>query len=74
MRTIIALIAIMLSFPAHTEEPRPDRKDYAIEAIQRQRNDALTREAMCYADLSPEIDRLKARVAELEKAAANKKE
>ncbi len=75
MRSIAACCLVLIAGVTYADEqPRPDRKDYAIEAIERQRNEALNREAMCRADLMPEIDRLRARVAELEKAVGEKKE
>lgn len=70
---IAAACCLVLTFGcAYAQEQKPDRKDYAIEAMERQRNEAMNREVVCRADLMPEIDRLKARVAELEKQLAEK--
>lgn len=43
----------------------PDRKDYAIEAIQQQRNDANNREVLCRAEAGPALDALRAEVEKL---------
>lgn len=66
MRTsIIIAMACMTGIAVAQQAAPPDRKDYAIEAIQQQRNDANNREVLCRAEAGPALDALRAEVEKL---------
>lgn len=70
-RTILGIlfaIALTGALSAQT----PDKKDYVIQAIEAQRNDALTREAICRGETGPLIDDLRRQIEELKKQLAEK--
>lgn len=65
MRTSIIVAAACMTGIAVGAASVPDRKDYAIEAIQQQRNDANNREVLCRAEAGPALDALRAEVEKL---------
>jgi hypothetical protein len=54
--------------------PPKDRKDYLLEALESQRNDGLSKLAICYADANDQIQRLNTQLqkAQADLAAAKK--
>jgi hypothetical protein len=74
-RIILSIVLSSFAFAAYAQpSPQPgapavkDRKDYLLEALESQRNDGLSKLAICYADANDQIQRLN---AQLQKAQAD---
>jgi uncharacterized small protein (DUF1192 family) len=66
---VLALLlapTLALAQQSSPSSPPKDRKDYLIEAVESQRNDALSKLAVCYADANGQIAALNAQIASLQ--------
>jgi hypothetical protein len=78
MRPLVLLALIVSSMQALAQQPpqpsaqQKDRKDYLLEAVESQRNDAQAKLAICYADANGMIAQLNAQVADLKAELAKK--
>ena len=61
-RGLIVLIGLS---PGLCSAQQPDRKDYIIQALETQRNEALAREAICRADDAVMIADLRKQISDL---------
>lgn len=72
MRLIAALFIgyfAVASAPALAQPAtQKDRKDYLLEALESQRNDALAKTAVCYAEANEQIVRLRTQLSEAQTA------
>jgi hypothetical protein len=64
------LLFAAISF-AQQQQP-PDKKDYALAALEAQRNEAWNREARCQSEAQFTIDDLKKQIADLKKQLEDK--
>jgi len=72
MKRLIIIAVLALASPALAQQPDPAFLQQAQIAMQQQRNAALDGQAQSQAMAAVEIAKLKARIAELEKAPAAK--
>jgi hypothetical protein len=72
MKRLIIIAVLALASPALAQQPDPAFLQQALIAMQQQRNAALDGQAQSQAMAAVEIAKLKARIAELEKAPAAK--
>ena len=57
--------ALIVTIAQAQEKPAPDKKDYLLQAIEVQRNEALLRTALCQAESAISIDALNGTIAKL---------
>jgi septal ring factor EnvC (AmiA/AmiB activator) len=76
MQRIVVGIALALASSAALAQqpPQKDRKDFLIEAVESQRNDALSKLAVCFADANGGITALNTQVGQLQSDAAKAKD
>lgn len=66
MKTALLLIGCFFcATTGFAQQPQPERKDYIIQALETQRNEALAKEAICRADDAILIADLRKQIAEM---------
>lgn len=68
LASIIVAAVTLACVPAFAQSPAPapkDRSAYLLEALESQRNDALAKLALCYADGNDQIAKLNAQLTAL---------